>query len=408
LGSHDVGKACVVRLDMVAADQRVHVRELSSALVAAGHDVTVWTRRDRPDQPDAHRTGSGVTVRHIDVGPPRGLAEDELVPHLPALADVLRATWAADPPDVVHAHYWISGLAALSAAEYIDVPVAQTFHALGCVERRHLGRDDTSPNGRARAERHLARTAQHIFATCSAEFDELLGMGAARNRISVVPYGVDTTGFTVDGPAHPRGARPRLVALGGLARRKGVDETVAALVGLPDAELVVAGGTAAADPDIARLRALAAARGVDDRVRFIGPVPHGEVPALLRSADVVVCVPWYEPFGVVALEAMACGRPVVASAVGGLVDTVVDGVTGLLVPPRRPRDAAAALRKILASPARQQAMGVAGRDRAEMRYTWPRVARATAAIYQALRGHAADQPLTGTVGRCPSVRDGDV
>jgi D-inositol-3-phosphate glycosyltransferase len=387
-----------VLIDMVAGGQDAHVHALSSALVAAGHDVTVWTRRDRPDQPDARRTGSGVTVRHVDVGPARGLSGDELVPHLPALADVLRAAWTADPPDVVHAHHWMPGLATLAAAEGLDVPVVQTFHDLSCVERRHLGHDDTSPNGRSRAERHLARAADHIVATCSAEVDELLGMGAGRDRISIVPCGVDTSVFTVDGPAHPRGAHPRLVALGGLARRKGVDEAVAALAGLPDAELVVAGGSAADDPDIARLRALAAARGVGDRVRLIGPVPRGEVPALLRSADVVVCVPWFEPFGVVALEAMACGRPVVASAVGGLLDTVVDGVTGLLVPARKPRDTAVALRKILGSPARRQAMGVAGRDRAEMRYTWPRVAGTTAKIYQALRDPGAEQPLTGRVG----------
>jgi len=260
---------------MVAGDQRVHGGGLASALVAAGHDVTVWTRRDRPDQPDAHRTDTGVTVRHVEMGPPRRLTRDELVPHLAALAGALRAAWTADPPDVVHAHHWMAGLATLAAAVRLDVPVVQTFHDLGCIARRHLGRDDPSPNGRRRAERHLARATDHVVATCSAEVDDLLGMGAGRDRVSVVPRGVDTEAFTVDGPAHRRGARPRLVALGGLARRKGVDETIAALVGLPGAELVVAGGTAADDPDIARLRALAAARGVDDRVRFIGPCRTG-------------------------------------------------------------------------------------------------------------------------------------
>jgi glycosyltransferase involved in cell wall biosynthesis len=374
-----------VLIDMVAADRRAHVRALSSALVAAGHDVTVWTRRDRPDQPAARRTDSGATVRHVDMGPPRSRSGDELVPHLPALADALRAAWTADPPAVVHAHHWTSGLATVAAAGHLDVPVVQTFH--------DLGRDRAGPSGRDRAERHLAHAADHIVAICTAEVDALLGMGANRDRVSVVPHGVDTGVFTVSGPAHPRGARPRLVALGGLARHKGVDEAVAALVGLPEAELVVAGGTAADDPDIARLRALAAARGVGDRVRFIGPVPHREAPALLRSADVVVCLPWYEQFGVVALEAMACGRPVVASAVGALLDTVVDGVTGMLVPARKPRDTAVALRKVLASPARRQGMGIAGRDRTEMRYTWPRVARTTAEIYQAVRDRGAGRPM---------------
>jgi glycosyltransferase involved in cell wall biosynthesis len=145
---------------------------------------------------------------------------------------------------------------------------------------------------------------------------------------------------------------------------------------------------------MARLRALAVARGVDDRVRFLGPVPRAELPALLRSADAVVCVPWYEPFGMVPLEAMACGRAVVASAVGGLTDTVVDGVTGVHVPPRRPKALAAALRKLLQSPPLAEAYGIAGRDRVLMRYGWDRIAAATADVYrQVAASRAASEPM---------------
>jgi D-inositol-3-phosphate glycosyltransferase len=120
---------------------------------------------------------------------------------------------------------------------------------------------------------------------------------------------------------------------------------------------------------------------VGERLRFVGALSREWMPQLLRSADIVVCVPWYEPFGIVPLEAMACARPVVASAVGGLTDTVVDGVTGVHVPPRRPRELAAALRALLGSPVLIRAYGLAGRDRALARYGWDRIAAATADVY---------------------------
>jgi glycosyltransferase involved in cell wall biosynthesis len=178
--------------------------------------------------------------------------------------------------------------------------------------------------------------------------------------------------------------------VGRLVRRKGVDETIAALAAVPGAELVVAGGSGPDDPDQARLTALAAEHRVGDRVRFLGGLPREQVPQLLRSADVVICVPWYEPFGMVPLEAMACARPVVASAVGGLTDTVLDGVTGLHVAPRRPRELAATLRRLLASPTSTSAFGAAGRDRVLARYGWNRVAAATAEVYEQVVARGSD------------------
>ncbi len=204
--------------------------------------------------------------------------------------------------------------------------------------------------------------------------------------MTVVPCGVDPDVFTPDGPVAPRTDRPRLVVLGRLVRRKGVDEVITALRRLPAAERLVAGGPPGGrldrDPDFVRRRERAVAARMSDRVRFVGPVARGDVPALLRSADAVVCVPGYEPFGIVPLEAMACGRPVVATAVGGIQDTVVDQVTGVLGPPRRPDALAAALRGLLASPTQTAACGIAGRDRVLARYGWDRIAAATAAAYR--------------------------
>lgn len=367
--------------------QNVHVAELGRALVAAGHEVTVYTRRDDPELPPMVPMASGIVVRHVDAGPATRLPKDRLVPHMPRFAAGLEAAWTGERPDVVHAHFWMSGLASVSAAERLGLPVVQTFHALGHVKRRHQGDEDTSPRGRVSAERVIANRVDRVIATCSDEMFELTRLGTPRGRISVVPCGVDIDTFCPGGPVDERdGDRPRLVSIGRLVRRKGVDELIDALRRVPRAELLVAGGPEFAeldgDPDVARLRAVARAAGVADRVRFLGAVPRERVPALLRSADAVVCVPWYEPFGMVPVEAMACGTAVVASAVGGLIDTVVDDVTGVLVPARRPDRLAAALRELLARPAMLEAFGVAGRDRAEARYGWDRIATSVAHVYQ--------------------------
>jgi glycosyltransferase involved in cell wall biosynthesis len=176
--------------------------------------------------------------------------------------------------------------------------------------------------------------------------------------------------------------------------RKGIDTAITALPLLPGTELVVAGGPGRPalghDPEYRRLRGIALAHGVADRVIFTGAVPRPQVPDLIRSADVVVCPPWYEPFGIAALEAMACGVPVIASAVGGLTDSIVHGTTGLLVPAREPATLATAARALLADPALRSAYGEAGARRARRWYSWPRVAASTEHAY--LRLGAGEGP----------------
>ena len=373
--------------------QNVHVDSLARALARAGHDVTIHTRRDSAELPDRLRIADGVLVEHLDAGPAAPVPRDELLPFVGQLGSELAARFAADPPELVHAHFWMSGLAALSATRDLEVPVVQTFHALGVTKRRFQGRQDTSPPVRVRMERALARDVDRIVATCTDEVGELIRLGAARNRITVVPSGVDVDQFSPDGPVAERGDRPRVLCIGRLVPRKGFDTVIRALVGVPEAELIIAGGPAAdelaGDPEAARLTRLAERFGVADRVRLVGAVARPDVPALLRSADLVVCTPWYEPFGIVPLEAMACGVPVVASAVGGFLDTVVDGATGTLVPPRRPDRLAAAMRRLLAEPFWREAYGTAGVDRARSRYSWDRIAAATLAVYEDLLGLAA-------------------
>ena len=369
-----------------AGGQNVHVAALAAGLARRGHDVTVHTRRDDEALPDRVVIHDGYDVAHVPAGPARALPKDELLPYMPAFARVLQGQWAEQPPDVVHAHFWMSGLAVVDAAADLPVPVLQTFHALGSVKRRHQGAADTSPGERVELERRLCRDVDHVVATCSDEVFELRRLGLPTDRVSIVPCGVDTSVFTPRGPVAPRSDRRRLLILGRVVERKGHDDAVRALRALPDAELVVVGGPPADevddDAEIRRLRAVAAEEGVADRLLFTGSVARADVPAWIRSADVVLAVPWYEPFGITPLEAMACGRPVVASAVGGLVDTVADGLTGELVPPRDPGRLGEVLASLLADDERRAAYGAAGVQRARARYRWNRVVADTEAVYR--------------------------
>jgi glycosyltransferase involved in cell wall biosynthesis len=372
-----------------AGGQNIYVAALGNALAKAGHHVTVYTRRDAPDLPDEVTVRPRFTVCHVPAGPAKYVPKDDLLPHMGEFGAYLADTWSRRPPDLVHSHFWMSGLASLVGARDLGLPVVQTFHALGIVKRRYQGRKDTSPPGRLRLETAIAKNVDAIVATSTEELFELIRLGVRRRAISVIPCGVDLETFRADGPAAERNGRPRLLVVGRLVERKGVDTAIQAMRAIPRAELLVVGGPPAdglrRDPEVRRLRAVAREQGVARRVKFLGQLPHNDVAALMRSADAVVCVPWYEPFGMVPLEAMACGVPVVVSAVGGLVDTVIPGTTGVHVPPRRPDALAAALRKLLADPTGREGYGIAGSDRARSRYSWDRIGRETLGVYQRVR-----------------------
>lgn len=370
-----------------AGGQNVHVGALAVALAERGHQVVVHTRRDDADLSDSVPFAPGVTVEHVPAGPARPVPKDELLPYMTEFAAHLSRRWLTRPPGIVHAHFWMSGLAALKAGREHGVPVVQTFHALGSVKRRHQKEADTSPPSRIRMEGRVGREATAVIATCTDEVRELGAYGVPPDRVFVVPCGVDTEVFRPEGPVAERhGDRRRILTIGRLVPRKGVDTLIKALRDVPDAELLVAGGpdraTLDQDPEGRRLMSLAEEQGVADRVVFRGQVAHEEIPALIRSADVVVSVPWYEPFGIVPIEAMACGVPVIASAVGGHLDTVVDGVTGLQVPPRRPDALAERLRRLLGDPEYRRSLGTAAAEHAHGRYPWHRIAAETEAVYE--------------------------
>ena len=370
-----------------AGGQNVHVAALAETIARRGAEVVVYTRRDAAHLPRRVRVTDGLTVEHVDAGPPRPVPKDELLQYMDRFAEQLSESWRVERPEVVHAHFWMSGHAARRAAQSLGVPVVQTFHALGVVKRRYQGSKDTSPPERLEIEQSIVRGAEKIIATCTDEVFELLRLGASNPKLTVIPSGVDLDLFRPEGPREAR--RPgykRLVCVGRLVERKGIGNAISALSALTDTELIVVGGPERKfleqDPEARRLVALAHEHGVAGRVELRGRMEREKLPALLRSADALLSVPWYEPFGITALEAMACGLPVVASAVGGLIDTVVDGRTGVHVPPRDPERLAAELEPLLADRRRRIAYGRAGVQRVRRLYDWNRIAAATLDVYE--------------------------
>lgn len=372
-----------------AGGQNLHVARLSAAVTALGHHVRVYTRRTDPAQPPRVTAPEGYEVVHVPAGPPAPIRKDALLPYMPRFGRWLASSWEryGRVPDAVHAHFWMSGLAALVARDRIPRPLVQTFHALGTVKFRYQGDQDTSPAGRIAAERRVGQEADRIVAQCQDEVWELLALGAPAGRIAVIPSGVDTTAFTPDGPAASRSPeRPRLLSVGRLVPRKGFDLAILALRQVPEAELVIVGGPPAdqfdGDPEVRRLRKTAAKAEVADRVRLVGPVPHSGLPQWYRSADILVCAPRYEPFGLTTLEGMACGNPVVATAVGGLTDSVADGETGELVGAPDPVAIGNAVRRLLSDPARRHAYAAAAVNRARHHYPWSATAAQLVSLYR--------------------------
>ena len=363
----------------------LHVAELARELGRQGHEVTIYTHRAGLRTRERVEFAPGVTVEHVRAGNTVPMSEQDMVPNIPEFAKRLARRWAKDRPDVIHAHHWLSGLAALAAARDLDIPIVQTFHDLATLERRAgLARSDA----RARMEQAIGQNAHAVIATTGSESAGLVDMGVARKRITTVPSGIDVEKFNPTVPAAPRGAAARILMITRPAERQGVDTVIKAMARVPGAELVLAGGPSMdelnSDEDVHRLRIVAKEAGVDDRVTFLGRVQPDEIPGLLRSADLTISLPAYETFGRVPVESMACGVPVLVSPVGGHLDSVVDDVTGLQVQPGRPVELARTIRGLLSEPTHLASLGIAGADRVRSRYSWERVATETLKVYEDL------------------------
>ena len=368
--------------------QQTHVADLSIALAELGHEVRVYTRRDDPAVADEVTTPGGIRVVHVPAGPPHAVPPDLLLAHMGEFARRLEELWRGGTwaPEVVHAHFWTSGLAAVTAARRLGVPVVQSFHELGEINTAGDGKPS-----RSGYERALGRAVDQVVAQSQDEVRGLVRIGVPRTQLTVVPTGVDSERFTPDGPAVERDpARPRILSVGRLVERKGFGDVIQAMRFVPGAEVVVIGGPAPdqlpADPGARKLRALAEKLQVADRFRLVGRVPSADMPRWYRSADLLVAAPWQEELDASALEAMACGVPIVGTAVGGLTEAVVDGLTGDLVPARDPRALGGALRRLVNDKVRRFAYATAALDRARQAYSWKRVAAQVGSVYAAVAG----------------------
>jgi D-inositol-3-phosphate glycosyltransferase len=384
----------------------IGLSELTRKLADQGHQVTVYAWKNLPDLPDQAELHHGVRVEHISTGlvsqttEATELDDASLLEQVPAFSGPLRSHWESDRPDVVHALRWTGGLAALAAARDLGIPVVQEFSSLGVTERRDAAgvaaggvKADGASAARIRLEPAIGRGATAVVATNCAEMADLARLGVRRSSIRVVPWGVDIDLFTPEGPVAKRNGRPRLLTAADLTERKPLETLLRALTQVPGAELVVVGGPdeaeLGADDNYVKLAKLAATLGIADRVIFTGRVEYAAMPPLLRSADLVVSTCQYEPSGTTSLQAMACGTPVIAPPVGGHMDAVVDGTTGIIVPPDRPALLAQRIRQLLAHPMLIEAYGVAAVDRVRSRYSWDRIAGETLAIYDRVTTQAA-------------------
>jgi glycosyltransferase involved in cell wall biosynthesis len=362
-------------LDRAAHPHGTQVAGLAAALCRHGHDVTVYSRWDS-DAPGRLRTDQGYKVVHVPAGPRTRLDEAHALPHMGDFTSFVMHEWAVSQPDVVHGHRWMSGLVSVLGGRRIRVPVVQTFDSLAPA-------GDTGQAERGRIEVLIAKEAAHVAVAGPTEAFALSRAGVGRTKISVVPSGVDVDAFTPEGARARRDRRHRVVAAGPLPPNEIIEGILAALSRVDGAELVIA------DAVPARVRARAEQLGVAVTAGAV-------VPALLRSADAVVCAPAHEPSGAAALEAMACGVPVVATAAGGLQDVVVHGVTGLLVPPDDAEGLARALYTLLLDDTLRQEFAVASRDRVTARYAWSQVALEVLRVYGRAGLAAAKTPVMST------------
>ncbi|MFP5218161.1 MAG: D-inositol-3-phosphate glycosyltransferase [Actinomycetes bacterium] len=388
-----------------AGGLNVYVVETSKQLAASGIEVEVFTRATSSDLPPSVELAPGVTVRHVTAGPFEGLGKSDLPAQLCALASgVLRAEAAHDPGhyDVVHSHYWLSGQVGWLAAERWGVPLVHTAHTLAKVKNLALADGDApEPLGRVVGEEPVVAAADRLVANTSAEARHLVELYAAdADRVVTVAPGVDLEHFRPGEAGSSRalvGVPPDAVLLlfvGRLQPLKAPDVLLRAGARLretrPDLPLHVAvlGGPSGSEPDW--LPRLADALGIADRVRFEAPSTAERLRDWYRAADVVAVPSHNESFGLVALEAQACGTPVVATDVGGLRTTVHDGVSGLLVAGHRTDAWAAAL----ADAVDRRPELVPGAVAHARRFSWERTADGLLATYRsALADRTAALPL---------------
>lgn len=375
-----------------AGGQNVYVRELAMELSKLGFHIDIYTRRDNESLPEVVEWIPNIRVIHVSAGPSIYIPKENLIPYMADFAkfmisfiDKYRLSY-----NIVHANFFMSGMVALRLKEVLRIPFVITFHALGIVRALHQKEADKFPQERISYEKKIVRNADKIIAECPQDAMDLINLYKANpEKMDIIPCGFNPEEFS---PVNKKQARKKLgigltdkviLSVGRIVPRKGVDNIIESLKYLskrfPDIRLLVVGGDidrekGPSSPEMRRLKEIAGKLHLDGHIMFSGPKLPTELKYYYSAADVFISTPWYEPFGITPLESMACGTPVIGSEVGGIKYTVLNGVTGFLVPPRQPLKLANKVTKLLNDTVLLRKMQKNSISRANSLFTWNRVA----------------------------------
>jgi D-inositol-3-phosphate glycosyltransferase len=382
-----------------AGGMNIYVCESAQQMAAQGIEVDIFTRRANNDHPDIVDLGNGVRVIHLNVGPVDGVKKEALPALIPDLAKAFKAALSGPTHyDIIHSHYWISGKVAMPVAAELDIPLVHTMHTMARVKNLNLAEGESpEPMIRVQGETQVVAAADALIANTDAEAASLVSLyEACPDNVSVVSPGVNLDMFKARGnksqsrEAIGVGKDSHVITfVGRIQPHKGPEVLIRAIAEMVThspvlrsklVTLIVGGASGANTAEVDRLKELVQWLGISDVVRFEPPVNREGLADYYRASD-LVCVPSYsESFGLVALEAQACGTPVVASAVGGLRTAVADGISGVLVDGHDPRAWSSVLARLLQEPQRRVLLSMGALEHAS-HFGWDATSRGTLDIY---------------------------
>ncbi|MDR6943180.1 glycosyltransferase family 4 protein [Mucilaginibacter pocheonensis] len=377
--------------------QNVYVSQLAQFLTKHGYHIDIYTRRDDHMQKEVVNWRPGIRVIHVNAGPKKQVPKEELLPYMDEFGTNMLAFMEEQHInyDLIHANFFMSAVVAAQIKETLDIPYVVTFHALGYIRTIYQGSNDRFPPERVDIEKEVARKADYVIAECPQDRDDLLQHYQIEpEKIVIIPCGFSEREFY---PINKGLARkflnlqadvPVLLQLGRMVPRKGVDNVIKGIAKLKmlgkRARLVIVGGEADLDscPEIARLKKIAAEGDILDDIHFAGRQGRDKLKFYYAAADVFITTPWYEPFGITPLEAMACGTPVIGSNVGGIKYTVIDGETGALVNANDPDQLAEKINELAFDQDKLARLSMNAIKRVNQHFTWESVAHKMSSLYQ--------------------------